>query len=115
METTHIFYGLVQPARIMPSGMTIENRDRLARTGDHATIATGIRLRAAILAAGLTPTTFARRSGQRPNAVFNSLGGRSYPSIPSLHALYRAHRIDPAFLLFGDYCHLSTEVQDRIF
>lgn len=100
---------------IKPRRMTIEALDRLARTGEATKDATAIRLRAAIHAAGMTPTIFARRSGQQPNAVFNSLGARSFPSIPSLHTLYRSHRIDPAFVLFGDYRHLPTDVQDGIF
>lgn len=95
--------------------MKIGVRDRVAKVGDSSKEAVALRMRAAIRAAGTNPTDFARRSGQQPNAVFNTLGGRSFPSIPSLRALYRSHRIDPAFVLFGDYGHLPADVQDAVF
>lgn len=74
-----------------------------------------MRLEAAIRAAGLSKTAFAERSGQQLTAVINSVKGRSHPSKQSMRALYRFYRIDPTFIMFGDYGQLPADVQDRIF
>lgn len=93
----------------------IEGKDRLARANDSSNAAAGWRLGAAIRAIGMTPSEFARRSGQAPNAIFNSMGGRNFPSVKTMRALYRQHDIDPAFIMFGEYRKLPMDVQDRIF
>jgi hypothetical protein len=95
--------------------MVVEAKSRLARTGDSSKEAAGYRLAAAIKAIGQSKSEFARRSGQGVNAVINSTKGWSFPSFPSLEELYRYHRVDPAFIMFGDFGHLPVDVQDRIF
>ena len=95
--------------------MRIEAKDRLARARDSSLPAASNRFGAAIRAVGLTPTDFAKRSEQHPNAIFNSIAGRAFPSRKSMQLLYRSYRIDPAFIMFGDYGQLLTDVQDRIF
>lgn len=95
--------------------MGIEARDRLARAGDWSDEAAGWRLEAAIRTTGLSKTAFAKKSGQQLTAVINSTKGRSHPSKQSMRALYRFYRIDPTFIMFGDYGQLPSDVQDRIF
>lgn len=97
------------------SPMGIEAKDRLARAGDWSDKAAGFRLEAAIRATGLAKTAFAERSGQQLTAIINSTKGRSHPSKQSMRALYRFFRIDPTFIMFGDYGQLPADVQDRIF
>lgn len=95
--------------------MQIEAKDRLARLNDSSDEAAGVRLRAAIAAAGLTPTAFANRIGQNPNAIFNVMRGQAFPNRMIMYSLYREYRIDPAFVMFGDYGKLPIDVQNRIF
>lgn len=99
----------------MNSPMGIESRDRLARSGDWSDEAAGFRLEAAIRATGLSKTAFAERSDQTLTAVINSTKGRSHPSKQSMRALYRFYRIDPTFIMFGDYGQLPADAQERLF
>jgi transcriptional regulator with XRE-family HTH domain len=95
--------------------MEIRRKDRLARVGDSSRDAAATRLRGAIAAIGMTQSEFARRSGQNVSAVNNSVTALAFPSRKSLQELYRVHRIDPTFILFGDYGQLPLDVQDRLF
>lgn len=95
--------------------MEIGAKERLAKSQDSSKEAAGVRLAAALKAIGIQPTDFARRSGQTPNAVYNSTNGWSYPSKRTMEALWRNHQIDPTFILFGHWGHLPVDVQDRIF
>jgi len=99
----------------MNSPMGIELRDRLARSGDWSDEAAGYRLEAAIRATGLSKTAFAERSGQQLTAVINSTKGRSWPSKQTMRELWRSHRIDPDFIMAGEYGQLPSDVQERIF
>jgi len=63
----------------------------------------------------LSKTAFAKRSVQTLTAVINSTKGRSHPSKQSMRALYRHFRIDPLFIMFGEYGQLPSDIQDRIF
>lgn len=112
-HNSHVMVGRGFPYKHGP--MDVDAKDRLARINDSSNAAAGFRLAAAINAAGLSPTDFARRSGQHPNAIFNTIAGRSFPSVKTMKALWRVHRIDPAFVMFGDYGQLPVDVQDRIF
>jgi len=95
--------------------MDAQRKDRLARVGDSGKAATAARLVGAIASTGLSKSEFARRSGQQQSALSNSLSGMVFPSRRSLQELYRAHRIDPTFILFGDYGQMPMPVQDRVF
>ena len=88
---------------------------QLARVGDSSDKAAGRRLAAAIQAIGMSKSGFAEASGQKPNAVINSTNGWSFPSKASIELLYREHRIDPIFIMFGNYSHLPSDVQERVF
>lgn len=89
--------------------------DRLARTGDWSKEAAGPRLEAAIRASGLRKQHFADRSGQKLTAVINATKGRSHPSRESMQWLFRNYRVDPAFILAGEYANLPDELRTRVF
>lgn len=95
--------------------MDAQHKDRLARVGDSGKKANAARLKAAIASLGMSQSEFARRSGQQPTALSNSLSGMVFPSRRTLQELYRSHQIDPTFIQFGDYGQMPVAVQDRIF
>lgn len=96
--------------KIDPSG-----HDGIARKADYSVEACSFRARAAILCSGHTLTSFAKASGQTLTALINSTKGRSYPSRATMLTLYRFHRIDPTFILTGDYAQLPGDIQTRLF
>jgi transcriptional regulator with XRE-family HTH domain len=95
--------------------METARRQQLARSGDWSREATAVRFRGAIRAVGLTQSEFARRSGQTPTAVNNTAKAVAFPSRRTMQELYRTHRIDPTFILFGDFGQMPMDVQDRVF
>jgi transcriptional regulator with XRE-family HTH domain len=95
--------------------MDIPRKDKLARLGESSKAATAARLRGAIRATGMAQAEFARRSGQNASSLHASLSEITFPSRRTLQELYRTHRIDPTFILFGDYGQMPIDVQDRVF
>ncbi len=96
--------------------MDVKRFDELARRGDDSREACGVRARAAIIAAGYSSNgEFARETGQTANAISNGNVGLVYPSRRTMLALYRRHRIDPTFIMIGEYSQLRGDVQRAIF
>lgn len=95
--------------------MTHEEKERLAGYRDGSLIASGIRVKAARLMAGLSQEQLGEAGGIKKAAVNNIEKGRSYPARPLMTYLFRAHRIDFNFLIHGDFAQLPQDVQDRLF
>lgn len=95
--------------------MDPEGLHRLLRLNDYSDEATGFRLAAALRVIGMSPTDFARSANQQPQAVFNIIAGRAFPNREILRTLLRRHRIDPAYIMFGEYSNLPYETQMRMF
>lgn len=95
--------------------MRIEERDRLARTGDSSNTAAGIRLVAGRVAAGLRQVDLSSQTGIKTNALSNMEKGRQFPSRAVMIHLFRSFGVDFNFLMYGDYSKLDPGLQDRIF
>ena len=95
--------------------MSLEEKEKLAHTGDVGQAASAIRLIAARMFANMTQAQFADASGVRRQALSNMELGLSYPNRQVMKYLYRAHRLDFNFLMHGDFAQLPQDVQDRLF
>lgn len=95
--------------------MTIDEQERLARTGDMGKEACAIRLRAARLCAGLNQLDTAKAVGIKKTTYNNMEMALSFPSREVMRWFYRAQRIDFNFLMNGDFAQLPSDVRDRLF
>ncbi|MBY5974873.1 helix-turn-helix domain-containing protein [Ferrimonas balearica] len=95
--------------------MTYEEKCALARTGDVSKEAAAARLIAARHAIGLSQKVLGEQAGITKAAVNNSERARSYPGREVLIYLYREHRIDLNFTMYGTFTQLPADVQERIF
>lgn len=95
--------------------MMVEDKERLARTGDMGLEAAAIRLRAAIKITGLQQKDFAEACGVKKTALNNATAGATYPNREVMKFLFRAHRLDFNFMMHGDFAQLPGDVQERIF
>lgn len=96
-------------------GMTYEEKCALARTGETSQEAVGFRLAAARRAVGLSQQGLADAAGVKKQAISNAENGRSYAGREALIFLYREHRIDINFTMYGTFTQLPGDVQDRLF
>lgn len=95
--------------------MNIDAKERLSKYRDVSPEAISVRLRAAWHAAGYkTQKEFASALGMSPT-TYNSQETKGRPSLDVLHFLYRNHRIDYNFVLFGDFLQLPGDVQSALF
>ncbi|MGB0661303.1 MAG: helix-turn-helix domain-containing protein [Mangrovicoccus sp.] len=94
--------------------MSIEYKERLARTGDVNPEAISVRVSAARKAAGLQQNKLAAELGMKATTL-NSQEKRGAPSIQLMRYFYRMHRIDFNFLLHGDFAQLPSDVQEKLF
>nr|WP_321509448.1 XRE family transcriptional regulator [uncultured Celeribacter sp.] len=94
--------------------MNIDNKEKLARTGDVSPDAIRDRLLAARKSIGMQQKDVAAEAGVKVT-TFNSQETRGAPSIQTMRYYYRQHRIDFNFILHGDFAQLPLDVQDRLF
>ena len=94
--------------------MDIEQKEKLARTGDISPEAIRIRMLAARASLGMQQLEVANELGLK-KTTFHSQESRGAPSISTMRYYYRQHRIDFNFLLHGDFAQLPKDVQDRLF
>ena len=97
--------------------MTIDEKVKLAMLGDATRAASGIRVRAARMSTGLGQDAFARHmgDGMTKQKLRNAEAGANYPGVDLMRYLWRQHRIDMTFILHGDFAHLASDVQERLF
>ena len=95
--------------------MNTAEKHALARYNDDSAEASGHRLKAARLSAGLSQEAFGKNAGVGRQAVNNAEKGRSFPSRAMMHYLFSEHRIDYNFMIIGHYAQLPGDVQDRLF
>ena len=94
--------------------MTFEEKARLARHGDISDAAVSLRLTVARTLANPSQKAFADQLGINQK-TYNSMEKRGAPSREVMRELYRAHRIDFNFIIYGDFVQLPGDVQERIF
>jgi transcriptional regulator with XRE-family HTH domain len=95
--------------------MDFETKEALAMTRDGEAKAAAIRLKAARLYTGLSQEEFGSKGGVKKAAIGNIEKGRSFPARPLMTFLFREHRIDFNFLIYGEFAQLPADVQDRLF
>lgn len=96
--------------------MTIDEKEKLAHTGDMGIAACAIRLRAARITANLgSQKEFAAECGVGATTLNNMEMGKQYPNRTVMKFLYRGHRIDFNFLMNGDFSQLPADVQELLF
>lgn len=91
--------------------MKTEQKDTLAMHGDASQEAAGRRITAARRFAGLSQSEMAEAVGITKAAVSNIEKARSFPTRPLMLYLYREHRVDFNFLIYGAYAQLPGDVQ----
>lgn len=95
--------------------MNIDEKERLARFRDTSNEAISTRLHAAWRASGYaTQKDFAAALGMS-HTTYNTQESKGRPALSVLHFLYRNHRIDYNFILYGDFLQLPVAVQDALF
>jgi len=95
--------------------MNIDEKESLARFRDTSHEAISTRLRAAWRAAGYaTQKEFAAAIGIS-HTTYNSQETKGRPALQVLHFLYRNHKIDYNFILYGDFLQLAGNVQNALF
>lgn len=97
--------------------MSIDEKERLARTRDTSLAAAAVRILAARLATGLGQDELAKDMGEgmTKQKLRNAEKGDNFPPLSLMRYFHRAHRIDFNFLMHGDFAHLHTDVQERLF
>lgn len=96
--------------------MSIDEKEKLARTGDMGIEACAVRLLAARRAAGFSSQkAFADYCGIGNTSYNNMEKGMQFPNREVMKALYRGHRIDFNFMINGDFSQLPLDVLTRIF
>lgn len=95
--------------------MDFETKERLAMTRDAGSKASAIRIKASRLYTGLSQADFGAKGKIRTAAVSNIEKGRSFPARPLMTYLFREHRIDFNFLIYGEFAQLPQDVQERLF
>jgi hypothetical protein len=96
--------------------MDIDQKEKLAMTGDMGVEASAIRLLAARLTTGIgTQKAFAKECDVSVTAYNNMEKAHQFPNRPVMKYLYRGHRIDFNFLMNGNFSQLPQDVQDQIF
>lgn len=97
--------------------MNIEEKEHLALTRDMSVRAAAIRIMAARLAVGFNQEQLARDmdDGMTKQKISNTERGDNYPSHLHLRYFHRQHRIDFTFLMHGDFSHLHSDVQAKLF
>ncbi|PTE19931.1 hypothetical protein C5F48_20290 [Cereibacter changlensis JA139] len=95
--------------------MQLDQKIALAMTGDDSKKAQAIRLRAARHMIGLDQKTLGSEVGLKKTAISNMEMALSYPSLPVMRYLYRAHRVDFNFMMNGDFAQLPGDVQASLF
>jgi DNA-binding XRE family transcriptional regulator len=97
-----------------PVTMNIDEKEKLARTGDVSPDAIRDRLLAARKSIKMQQKDVAGEVGLKVT-TFNSQETRGAPSIKTMRYYHRQHRIDFNFILHGDFAQLPLDVQDRLF
>jgi hypothetical protein len=96
--------------------MDIDEKERLALTGDMGVKASAIRLLAARLVVGMkSQQEFAKACGVGKTAYNNMEKALQFPNREVMKYLYRGHRIDFNFMMNGAFSHLAADVQEKIF
>ena len=95
--------------------MDFLTKERLAMTRDSESKAAAIRLKAARLYTGLSQDDLGAMGGVKNAAISNIEKGRSFPGRPLMTYLFREHRIDFNFLIYGEFAQLPSDVQERLF
>ncbi|PYE81305.1 helix-turn-helix domain-containing protein [Pseudoroseicyclus aestuarii] len=94
--------------------MSPDEKEKLVRHRDSTPQAIALRLRAARQITGLNQKDFAAAAGVA-QTTYNSQEVKGSPSIKVMAHLYRDHRVDFNFLLYGDYNQLPGDVQSALF
>ncbi|WP_420013313.1 helix-turn-helix transcriptional regulator [Tateyamaria sp.] len=95
--------------------MDFLTKERLAMTRDSESKAAAIRLKASRLYTGLSQDELGAMGGVKKAAINNIEKGRSFPARPLMTYLFREHRIDFNFLIYGEFAQLPSDVQERLF
>lgn len=86
---------------------------KLVRMDDPSREAAQLRLAASIEAIGMTKTEFGLQIGQKVAAITNATTGNNHPSREAMHYLWKHHDIDPAFIMFGAFRHVGTDLRSN--
>lgn len=83
----------------------------LARYGDTSREASAVRFRAARMVSGLSQTEMARVANLKKQAISMTENGRSFPNREAMIYLFRRHRIDFNYFVYGALAQLPGDVQ----
>ena len=93
--------------------MRFEEKETLTRQRDTSDEAVAVRLKAAVTVTGLRQNEIAAALNLSSKTL-NSQIMKGRPSIDLMAFLYREHRIDFNFVLFGDFAQLPSDVQAEL-
>lgn len=93
--------------------MKTTEKSALTRHGDWSDEAIAARLAAAVAVTGVQQQELAQSTGI-PKTTLNTQIKKGRPSVDFMTVLYRDHRIDFNFVLYGDYAQLPGDVQDQL-
>lgn len=94
--------------------MNIDEKEALTQRSIVSSEAISRRLKAARMVAEPKQKEFAAQVGLNPT-TYNSQETKGAPSIKVMEYLYRNHRIDFNFVLYGDFLTLPGDVQAALF
>lgn len=89
------------------------SRQKLFLTGDASQEAIARRVKVARLSVGLSQRRTAELTGINEKTYF-SMESRGAPSRALMRFFYADYRIDPNFLILGEYAHLPPDVLERL-
>lgn len=95
--------------------MDYAEKERLAMTRDDSTKASAIRMLAARKLTGLSQDDLGKQGKVKKAAISNIEKGKSYPSRALMVYLFREHRIDFNFIIYGHFSQLPADVTERLF
>ena len=95
--------------------MNLANFEKYSCSGDTSKQATGTRIKAARLLAGISQRELGEAGGVGKTAVTNLEKGKSYPNRDILIYFYRNHRVDLNFLVLGHHTQLPVDVAGRLY
>jgi len=95
--------------------MDINEKKRLALTGQMSQEACAVRLNAAFMIYGKKQIDLAEQVKQGKTSINNQLKGRQFPSREVLAYFFEEYRIDFNFFYAGLFAQLPGDVQDQLF
>jgi transcriptional regulator with XRE-family HTH domain len=100
---------------VLESNMDIELKKELAGYLKSDKVSAGRRLSAVRRMVGLTQEELAAKVGNKKASISNTERGDSHPSAELMHSLLDEYRVDPNFIVVGQFAQLPGDVQDAIF